>query len=322
MNALDVLLEALHADVSDETAWLALADALEEDGQPQRAELMRLLRRRCEQTEPRVQELLASGMLPCLPERTNSLGMRFVLLAPGTFLMGSPDDEEGHEDYEGPVHEVLISRPFYLGVYPVTQEQYERVMGTNPSHFQSVPGEDTRRFPVENVSWEDAAEFCRKLSELPLEKKSGRVYHLPSEAEWEYSCRGEAPTSQVFHVGDSLSSKQANFDGNYPYGGAEKGDYLARTCKVGNYKPNQFGLFDMHGNVWEWCSDWYAADYYGKSPPQDPPGPSEGSLRVSRGGGWSSLGQGCRSADRSGLAPAYRYDYLGFRVAWVPSEER
>jgi formylglycine-generating enzyme required for sulfatase activity len=142
---------------------------------------------------------------------------------------------------------------------------------------------------------------------------------LPTEAEWEYSCRGGAPAYQVFHFGNSLSSTQANFDGTSPYGSAGKGVYLERTCKVGSYGKNRFGLHDMHGNVWEWCSDWYGADYYGKSPRRDPQGPSEGSHRVLRGGGWRLDGRRCRSAFRLGNMPESRRHHLGFRVALVSS---
>jgi uncharacterized protein (TIGR02996 family) len=323
--AIDVLLEALHADPSDETAWLALADALEEDGQPKRAELTRLLRRRCDQTEPRVQELLQGSVRPCVPEWTNSLGMRFVLISAGSFRLGSPDDEEGRCVDEGPVHEVEVTRPFYLGVTPVTQEQYEKVMGRNPSSFSArgggrdtVRGLDTGPFPVENVSWEKAMAFCKKLAEMGEEKVQRRVYTLPTEAQWEYACRGGAPSYSVFHFGDSLSSTQANFDGKNPYGGAATGNSLRRTCRVGSYPPNAFGLFDMHGNVCEWCADWVGLNYCsGRSPRQDPPGPSEGSHRLIRGGCWSSGGQGCRSACRRAGEQGFRGSAVGFRVVYV-----
>jgi formylglycine-generating enzyme required for sulfatase activity len=177
---------------------------------------------------------------------------------------------------------------------------------------------DTGDFPVEQVSYDDAVEFCRKLSEMPAEKRAGRKYRLPSEAEWEYACRGGASSYQVFHFGNSLSSKQTNFNGNFPYGGAGKGGWLGRTCKVGSYAKNRFGLHDMHGNVFEWCADWYGADYYGKSPRRDPQGPSEGSLRVIRGGGWDLNGRDCRSAFRVRHAPVVRGHDLGFRVTLGP----
>jgi formylglycine-generating enzyme required for sulfatase activity len=282
-------------------------------------------------------------------EIRNSIGMKLVLIPKGTFQMGSPKEEqdEAIADYEkwtgkklpdtvvawyrseGPRHEVEISKGFYLGMHEVTQTQYQRIMGKNPSWFcaegggkDQVKGKDTDDFPVENVSYEDAVAFCKKLSELPAEKRAKRAYRLPTEAEWEYSCRGGASSSTPFHFGSSLSSRQANFDGNYPYGGADKDVYLKRTRKVGSYKSNKFGLHDMHGNVWEWCSDWYGADYYGKSPRLDPKGPSEGSGRVFRGGCWLGDGRSCRSADRHFRTPAGRIQGLGFRVAQVPSEDR
>src|SRR5262249_9940711 len=152
----------------------------------------------------------------------------------------------------------------------------------NPSSFsgsgdgkKKVEGLDTGLFPVENVSWKEATSFCEKLSALSAEKKSRRVYRLPSEAEWEYACRGGA-CSQPFHFGPTLSSTQANFQGDTFYAGVEKGPFLKRTCAVGSYPPNAFGLYDMHGNVFEWCADRSGQDYYKKSPHRDPPGPSDG----------------------------------------------
>ena len=169
---------------------------------------------------------------------------------------------------------------------------------------------------MENVSWEEAEEFCQKLTK---KEGDGRLYRLPTEAEWEYSCRGGADSSTRFHFGDALSSTQANFDGNYPYGGADNGKYLECTCKVGSYKKNAFGLYDMHGNTWEWCADWFGSDYYAKSPPLDPPGPAEGSMRVYRGGSWYDTAQNCRSAFRGRNPPGHRNNNRGFRVVLVPS---
>jgi formylglycine-generating enzyme required for sulfatase activity len=195
-------------------------------------------------------------------------------------------------------------------------------MGNNPSDFSKkgngkdkVKGEDTRRFPVERVSWQEATVFCKKLTERAGEKKLLLKYRLPTEAEWEYACRGGASSHQPFHFGKSLSSKQANFDGRSPYGGANKGPDLGRTCKVGSYKANGFGLKDMHGNVFEWCSDRYDQGYYGKSPAKDPQGASEGSSRVIRGGAWENEASRCRSAFRTGRVPDYRDSRVGFRVA-------
>jgi formylglycine-generating enzyme required for sulfatase activity len=257
----------------------------------------------------------------------NSIGMRLVRIPAGTFEMGSPASEKDRGDDEKQ-HTVEIIRAFYLGVHEVTQKQYRRVMSTNPSYFSAdgvgkdeVKGMNTDDFPVENVSWEDAVEFCEKLSALPAERRAGRTYRLPTEAEWEYACREGAGSSyQVFHFGNSLSSTQANFDGNFPYGGAGKGDYLKRTCKVGSYAANAFGLYDMHGNVWEWCADWYAKNYYSWGRRRDPQGPDSGSGRVIRGGSWSSYGRYCRSAYCYNDEPALRALDLGFRVAQAPSE--
>jgi len=269
----------------------------------------------------------------------NSSGMKFALIPAATFLMGSPQEEQQRSKDEEQ-HEVEITRPFYLGVFPVTQGQFHRLMGYNPSYFSSAGrgkegvkyapepagGRDkvkelgsTDDLPVENVSWEEAGEFCRRLGALEPEKAAGRVYRLPTEAEWEYACRGGASEYRVFHYGNSLASSQANFDGDYPYGAAQ-GPYLGRTCAVGSYEPNGFGLYDMHGNVWEWCSDWYDKDHYKESPRRDPAGPSAGSSRVCRGGSWDCFGQRCRSAWRNGTEPANRYEWLGFRVALVSSE--
>jgi formylglycine-generating enzyme required for sulfatase activity len=182
-------------------------------------------------------------------EVTNSIAMKLVLIPAGKFTMGSPEGEKERSADEGPQHQVEISRPFYLGVYEVTQAEYERVMGTNPSFFSPtgdgrywVKDQDTSKFPVESVSWNDAVEFCKQLSELPEEKQNGRVYRLPTEAEWEYACRAGAASSKPFSFGDSLSSTQANFKGNYPYGGAEKGPDLERTTRVGSYSGEALAL--------------------------------------------------------------------------------
>jgi formylglycine-generating enzyme required for sulfatase activity len=255
----------------------------------------------------------------------NSIGMKFALIPAGAFLMGSPPEEKQRSKDEEQ-HEVEITRPYYLGIFPVTQAQWQAVRGANPSSFcatgagkDAVTGMSTEDFPVEQVSWEDAAEFLNGLAALKPEREAGRGYRLPSEAEWEHACRGGASEYQVFHYGNSLSSAQANFNGNYPYGAA-KSPYLERTSKVGSYEPNGFGLYDMHGNVWEWCADWYGNDYYKNSPRRDPAGPAGGSSRVLRGGSWDCFGQRCRSAWRNGSEPASRYEYLGFRVVLAASE--
>jgi formylglycine-generating enzyme required for sulfatase activity len=260
-------------------------------------------------------------------EITNSLGMRLVLIPAGQFTMGSPWSEASRDENEAR-HEVEITRPFYLGTLEVTQAQYRAVMGENPSWFcaagggkDRVRGLDTDAFPVERVSWADAVRFCERLSARAEEKGAGRTYRLPTEAEWEYACREGGTSSTAFHYGNSLSSTQANFDGGFPYAAAPS-RYLQRTARVGSYQPNRLGLFDLHGNVWEWCQDWYDKDYYRTSPRQDPQGPPAGSVRVLRGGSWVSSGQSCRSAVRGFYMPDNRHYNIGLRVAAVPAGTR
>ena len=195
---------------------------------------------------------LASGVLQAQPkepakEFTNSIGMKFVWIRPGTFLMGSPEDEEDRWPRETQ-HQVKLTRGFYLGVHPVTQEQWQAVMGKNPSHFK---GE--KNLPVECVSWEDCQEYLQKLS-----SKEGREYRLPTEAEWEYACR--AGTTTPFHFGATISTDQANYNGNTVYGQGKQGVVRKKTTPVGSFPANAWGLFDMHGNVWQWCAD-VLADY-------------------------------------------------------------
>ncbi|HEY7426876.1 MAG TPA: bifunctional serine/threonine-protein kinase/formylglycine-generating enzyme family protein [Gemmataceae bacterium] len=255
-----------------------------------------------------------------LPKQVaNLLGMKFVLIPAGTFVMGSPPNEAGRSADEGPQHEVTIARPFYLSIYPVTQTQYQRILRTNPSHFcrsgrgkELVKDLDPQTLPVERVTWGNAVVFCRKLSEWPEEQRQGRKYRLPTEAEWEYACRGDS--IQPFHLGLSLSSTLANFDGNYPYGGAPRGAFLKRTSPVGSFPPSATGLYDLHGNVWEWCLDWYGEHYHQESPAEDPPGPAAGDRRVVRGGCWSSPGGNCRTAYRGKLEPGDHLYRVGFRV--------
>jgi formylglycine-generating enzyme required for sulfatase activity len=246
---------------------------------------------------------------------TNSIGMKLARIPAGTFLMGSPRGEAEREVIEVP-HHVTISRPFYMGVYEVTQGQFASVMGSQ-SRAVFGGGPD---YPMENVLWIEADEFCKKLSARPEEQRAGRKYRLPTEGEWEYACR--AGTTSAFCFGDSLSSRQANFNGKYPYGDAETGPYLRRTAKVGSYEPNAFGLYDMHGNVAEWCADWYDGEYYNDSPEEDPLGPPFGVTPddfgnfylVVRGGCWLDDARACRSAYRHRAMHRNRYQLIGFRV--------
>lgn len=243
------------------------------------------------------------------PEMKNSIGMMLALIPAGKFIMGSPPEERGRSREEVP-HEVEITRPYYLGVTEVTQEEYEQVTGANPSAFKLAQvGRATKRFPVENVTWEEAQEFCRKLSAIPEERQAGRTYRLPTEAEWEYACRGGSTESRPFYFEKPQSSLSASDAILFRNQGM-------RTTEVRSFKPNGFGLYDMHGSVWEWCSDWYDQNYYVTSPRQDPQGPSASASnrRVVRGGSWTDGDFNCRAASRAGVEPG-KTDRWGFRVA-------
>ena len=230
-------------------------------------------------------------------DRSMDLGggvkLDLVLIPAGEFTIGSPQSEKERSSNEGPQHLVRLTKPFYMGVTEVTQAQWKAVMESNPSNFM---GDD---LPVETVSWDDAVEFCRKLSD-----KEGRDYRLPTEAEWEYACR--AGSTARFCFGDSKSSL-----GDYAWYSNNSG---GKTHPVKSKKLNAFGLYDMHGNVWEWCSDWYGSGYYSKTPASDPQGPSTGRSRVVRGGSWYYAPRYCRSANRGYNAPGSRSYSSGFRV--------
>ena len=235
----------------------------------------------------------------------NSVGMTFVKVPAGVFNMGSAASETGHRDHEAPLHQVKISKSFYLTGYPVTQAQYEKVMGKNPARFNKAHGGGPDH-PVEMVSWLDAVAFCDRLSQLLDEEAQTRSYRLPTEAEWEYACR--AGTATAFHCGDKATGKDAVFAGSGgKYGGKS-------TAPVGLCPANTFGLSDMHGNVQEWVNDWYEEYYYFESPAADPPGPPRGQMKVVKGGSWSSFASDCRSAARRPQAPDTPADTIGFRV--------
>jgi uncharacterized protein (TIGR02996 family) len=337
-------LQDIQDDPFDQDTWLVLADWLREQADPvqqARGEMVHLLHAlRHEPAGPeskaqqrRLQELIAAGTPPCVPSLTSSVGIELALIPAGRFLMGSPTHESERQSNEGPAHEVTLTRPFYLGVQLVTLGQF-RAFVSETQHKtvpevdgQGVSGWNTGddawengaeyswqnpgwpqddRHPATFVFWEDAVAFCKWLS-----RKEGHRYRLATEAEWEYACR--ATTSTPFFFGDTASAEQANFDGHYPYNGALKGRYLKTTTPVGAYPPNPFGLYDMHGNAWEWVADWYESQYP-VTPQIDPQGPVHGSQRVLRGGSWYSVGWVCRSARRVG---AERGDphVFGFRVA-------
>ena len=239
----------------------------------------------------------------------NGVTLEMAEIPGGEFLMGSPEDEKGRNDNENPQHKVNI-KPFFMGKFAVTQAQYQEIMGKNPSNYEG------NKHPVDNLFWDDANKFCQKLTE-----KTGRTYRLPSEAEWEYACR--AGTTTPFHFGETITTDLANFNGNRSYADAPKGEYREQTTEVGNFPPNAFGLYDMHGNLWEWCQDTWHENYNGA--------PDDGSAwvdignniadsmrsnyeRVLRGGSWIENSSFCRSAYRRLEKPLAHIGNFGFRV--------
>ena len=235
-----------------------------------------------------------SGKEPLELDLGGGVQMKLVWIPAGEFMMGSPNDERGRRDIEERQHRVRITKGLYMGATEVTQAQYKAVMGNNPAHFK---GDNN---PVETVSWTDAVEFCKKLSQ-----RTKQAVRLPTEAEWEYACR--AGTTTPFHFGETIPTGQVNYDG--------------RTTHVGSFSANALGLYDMHGNVCEWCADWYDKDYYQKSPADDPQGPPAGKGRVTRGGSYIYFVGGCRSAYRGdGMLPTHKSDAVGFRVVLTAPE--
>jgi formylglycine-generating enzyme required for sulfatase activity len=224
--------------------------------------------------------------------------MSFSFIPPGRFLMGSNDPESSNS--ERPVHAVTLTQGFFLGIHAVTQAQWRTLMVTNPSHHQ---GDE---FPVEKVSWDDCQEFVGKLSEF-----TGDRYRLPTEAEWEYACR--AGTATPFWSGETITTDQVNYYSGSRSGKGRQGLNRDTTTPVGTFPPNAWGLFDMHGNVWEWCVDWDGA--YPDGEAVDPVGPATGIYRVLRGGSFYNTGLNVRSAQRFNYGPASRYSINGFRVA-------
>ena len=248
--------------------------------------------------------------VPCVREEKavdlgNGVKLEMVLIPAGEFLMGSPDSDRYAGGDEKPRHRVRITRPFYLGKYLVTQEQWEAVMGGTPSRFKGP------NYPVVQVSWDDCQQFLRQAQRESLGLwRQGQV-PLPSEAQWEYACRAGSTTRYCF--------------GNDRSGLREYAWYHASSDSkprpVGGKKPNAWGLYDMHGNVWEWCQDWYNDDYYADSPKDDPTGPEPASRRVFRGGGWYRAAGYCRSALRDSAPPGTRLAFLGLRVCLVLADK-
>ncbi len=248
------------------------------------------------------------GMPPTIFKSFNEdLGKGVILemlaIPGGTFLMGSPENEEEISGRESPQHQVIL-QPFYMSKYPITQNQYQAIMGKNPSHFKGG------NRPVEFVSWYDATEFCQKLSQ-----KTGKTYRLPRESQWEYACR--AGTTTPFYFGETITTDLVNYNGNYTYGNSPKGKYRKQTTDVGIFPPNAFGLYDMHGNVWEWCADnWHdnyeGAPIYGSAWQEND---EKEHYPVLRGGSWYFNPYFCRSAFRNLNSRRDDYDgNVGFRI--------
>jgi formylglycine-generating enzyme required for sulfatase activity len=287
-------------------------------------------------------------ILPILngARKSKSTKLETVVIADGDFDMGSPGGE-AYRRADEHQHKVQITEPFLLGQYEVTQDEYLQVMKTNPSAYCEtgdrnfkVKNMDTKRFPVENVTWFDAIEFCNRLSKLDgyepyyklqdikREKNSikgaiitiqgGSGYRLPTEAEWEYACRGGKTTR--FHYGDESNGTESNVKSISPigYGTIARQPDLGRTAKVGSYKPNTWDLYDMHGNAAEWCWDYYDKEYYQNSPLKDPRGPEKGKHRLLRGGSYLFSDENSRCASRFFLTPDEIKNYAGFRVARTP----
>jgi formylglycine-generating enzyme required for sulfatase activity len=243
------------------------------------------------------------------------IGLRMVRLDGGTFVMGSPDGEPGRGPDEGPTGEVTLAGPFYVAATEVTNGQFTRVMGRSPAVLATRAA--TRDVPVDSVTWPEAVEFCRRLSELDGNRRPAWAYRLPSEAEWEYACR--AGSTGPFAGGDRLSAnRQAYFTPgpNDPLADGELPHPPARPGRVGQTESNRFGLYDLHGNVWEWCGD-YHARAYPPGPRANPTGPAAGDLRVVRGGAFDQPASKCRSAARKGLPPDTRETNVGFRVVFA-----
>ncbi len=270
---------------------------------------------------PRFYRAFAQSLPP------NVLTTNMIWVSPGAFLMGSPPNEALRYADEAQ-HTVTLTQGFFIGQYPVTQGQYLSLLNTNPSYFNTNNGYalDLSR-PVEQVSWLDASNYCARLTQQ--QQWTARIptnwaYRLPTEAEWEYACR--AGTATAFHFGNTIRGGMANFYDYYEYD-ASFGDisvtnppvpYLGRPTTVGSYPPNAWGLYDLHGNLWEWCRDWY--DDYPAGSVSDPQGPVSGSLRITRGGSWSDYGSDCRSAARAVSYPSQKSILVGFRVVLAPAQ--
>lgn len=295
----DLLVRAFGADAARWPSDLLLNALKSEGGEAEIAEWRAVLTERNLKPGDEMTITLTGGvpMTFCWCPATTSEVWKRISGGEDFFWMGSPESESDRHTDETR-HRVRLTKGFWMGKNEVTQRQWECVMGFNPSYFK---GPD---HPVEQVSWNDCQEYVQKIN------SAGKAcISLPTEAQWEYACR--AGTTTPFNFGSALNGDKANCDGNYPYGTTRKGQHRGETAPVGTYVPNVWGLYGMHGNVWEWCQDWYG-DYTGDE--IDPVGSASGCLRVSRGGGYDTFARCCRSALRPGLDPDYRDRVVGLRL--------
>ena len=247
----------------------------------------------------------ASGTNPGVVDLGGGVKIDMVWIPPGSFTMGA----DGSVDNEKPRHTVRFEQGFWIGKYEVTQEQWERVMQTNPASFKGAKN------PVEQVSWKDCQEFLLRINRQLAATVPRLLYHLPSEAEWEYACRAGSTTA--FHFGESLNSRLANFDGKYPAGNGEKGEDRQKTVQVGAFEPNEWGLYDLYGNVWEWCADYYHENYSGAPVDGSAWLVPDGMFRMVRGGAWNSTADCCLSAHRYWVVSTARRNFIGLRIVGI-----
>ncbi len=251
-------------------------------------------------------------------EYTNSIGMKMVLIPAGTFTMGSPESEMGHSPEESPTNEVTLDQPYYMSTTEITSGQYQLLMGKSPAWTAGRVRGGTE-WPVESVTWQEAQEFCKRLNERDRTRQRGWSYRLPTEAEWEYACR--AGTTTAFSFGEQLRPEHGETTLPEPSEIPEEENKVrlpTMPSKVGLSQPNGFGLFDMHGNVAEWCQDYYVRSYP-EGQRQNPSGPTSGDIRSVRGGSFDQLPLQCRSAVRKGMQPEVRDRTVGFRVVLAPA---
>ena len=253
-------------------------------------------------TASQAQETMTIGKTDSCP------GIELVKIPSGCFQMGSSAKEKGRGKDEGPVHEVCLDE-FWMARHELTVSQWSWVM-ENDCDDCSLP-EAEGLYPKENISWQETQQFIDKLNKL----QKTNNFRLPTEAEWEYAARAGSKT--IFSYGNLITPETVNYDGNYPYGKGKKGVYREHATMVGSFQANDFGLYDMHGNVWEYCGDWYAKDYYEQSPAKNPTGPESGKKKIVRGGSWDSDARNCRVAERTKFLPHKKRKAFGFRLVYT-----